>query len=176
MSDTRAQALALIAAAIERAVGVQATDTQLAIAFALLDQLERRRRRRSARAVKTLNPTLRTRRDRSVAAAFPVLYHAAFAGAPVTVMVPTGELAGDDAALYRKIIDEIGAPTTVGTIKDARQAVELQHAERDPVTIATPEALAAVAGHRSKIVVRLDPPATKRVTAMMPGTAGLPDL
>ncbi|MQM28006.1 hypothetical protein [Glycomyces albidus] len=173
MSDTRAQALALIAAAIERAVGVQATDTQLAIAFALL---ERRRRRRSARAVKTLNPTLRTRRDRSVAAAFPVLYHAAFAGAPVTVMVPTGELAGDDAALYRKIIDEIGAPTTVGTIKDARQAVELQHAERDPVTIATPEALAAVAGHRSKIVVRLDPPATKRVTAMMPGTAGLPDL
>lgn len=159
MQAPRAEAMALIAESIRRSVGVTVGDSHLAIGLALCDQISRVRARRAAKTIKVLNQYLPTRRDRSLAAAFPAIYVSRFAGLDVCVMVGNETYAREDADLYQVISAELGADD-----------------ERATITVATPEVFARGGSHLAAIIARLSPEATRRVGRGLRGTAMLPDL
>jgi hypothetical protein len=156
MEETEIEALALIAAAIRRSVGVTIGDLQLVAAFAMLEQIRQVRPRRAAKAIKAANKLMSSRRDRSLAAALPAVYVSAFLGQPVCVMVTSDAYAREDSELYQAILNELGQPATI--------------------TVATPETLVQVQGQQSVIIARLAPKDSKRVSRNLPGSAALPDL
>jgi hypothetical protein len=176
MSRDQLEDVALIAEAIRRSVGITVDDLHVGVALLMLNQINRRRPRRSTKAIKTLNPGFRTRRDRSLAAAFPTMYYGGLRGVPITILVTTGANAKEDAELYRPILEELGSSATIGELENEEQAMETLAKGRPTITVATREALDAAKPHDSMLVVRLDLEATKRLAAAIPQVATLPDL
>jgi hypothetical protein len=170
--STNLEAMALIAESIRRGVGVTVGDVHLAIGLAMCDQVRQVRPRRAAKTIRTLNRSLLTRRDRSLAAAFPAVYLSSYAGNDVCVMVSHENYAQEDADLYRSILGAFGAPTKVYD----QPPPALTREEDTRITVTTPERLARAKSHRAALIVRLSPEATKRVGRGMPGVATLPDL
>ena len=175
MQQVRTEALALIAEAIRRGVGITVGDAHLGLGLALYDQIRGHRPRRTAKTVKSLNAALRTRRDRSLAAAFPALYIAAFAGLNVCVMVTAEALAHEDADLYRGILSVLDDPVTVRVLADDGY-LPPPVAGKPTLTVGTPEAFSRLSGHDAVIIARLSPQATERIVKNLANTAGLPDL
>lgn len=138
----------------------------------MCDQVRQVRPRRASKTIRTLNKHLRSRRDRSLAAAFPVIYLSSFAGENVCVMVGNESYAREDAELYRTILGVVGAPTEV---YDQPPTVLTREGDAR-ITVTTPERLARGESHMAALIVRLSPEATKRVDRGLPGVATLPDL
>jgi hypothetical protein len=170
--STNLEAMALIAESIRRGVGVTVGDVHLAIGLAMCDQVRQVRSRRAAKTIRTLNRSLLTRRDRSLAAAFPAVYLSSYAGENVCVMVSRESYAQEDADLYRSIVGVFGAPTKVYDQPPPAPTPE----EGARITVTTPERLARAGSHLAALIVRLSPEATKRVNRGMSGVATLPDL
>lgn len=53
----------------------------------MIDQIRQQNARKAAKSIKALNKLMPSRRDRSLATAFPAVYVGAFLGQPVCVMV-----------------------------------------------------------------------------------------
>lgn len=175
MQEVKAEALALIAESIRRGVGVPVGDVHLGLGLALYDQIRGHRPRRTAKSVRSLNGLLRSRRDRSLAAAFPALYIAAFAGLNACVMVTDESLAHEDAELYRGILTAFDDPVTVRVLADDGYLPPAA-AGKPTLTLGTPEAFSRLSGHEAVIIARLSPKATERIVKNLKNTAGLPDL
>lgn len=165
------EALALVGVAIHRSLGVDLSDKQLAIAFAMCDQLRGRRRWRSSFSIKTLNASLNSRRDRSLAAALPAFW-AAMCDLKVYVLVADNASARNDVDLYRAIDEQVGGK--VGVELDERGPEGQLHPRADRAGILIGADYAPAKGRQS-LIVRLSPAETKRA-CLIRGVAGLPDL
>lgn len=175
MQEVKTEALAVIAESMRRGVGITVGDVHLGLGLALYDQIRGHRPRRTAKSVKSLNKVLRSRRDRSLAAAFPALYIVAFAGRNVCVMVTDEALAHEDAELYRGILIALDDPVTVRVLGDDGYLPPAR-AGKPTLTLGTPEAFSRLSGHDAVIIARLSPQATERIVKNLENTAGLPDL
>ncbi|HEV7648098.1 MAG TPA: hypothetical protein VGP26_08055 [Actinophytocola sp.] len=164
--------MALIAESIRRSVGVTVGDLHLGVGLVMIEQLEGGRSRRAAKSIKKLNPLLSSRDDRALATAFPVIYVSFIKNANVAVFVSQSSYAREDAALYRTILEQLDAPTTVYD-GAAPAAPGTRHAS---VTVATPEGFLPGPSHHAALIARMSAEATRRLSRRMPGIATLPDL
>ncbi|TCC58732.1 hypothetical protein E0H73_25795 [Kribbella pittospori] len=168
--QNRDEALAVVAVAMNRSLGVDLSNEQIAIAYALCDQLSGRRRWRASSSIPPLNARLAVRRDRSLAAALPAFW-AAMSG-NVYVLVADDASAREDVELYRAIDDHLGGK--IGVELDERGPEDLVDPRADQAGILIGADRIPPQSHQS-LIVCLSPAATKRACRIR-GGAGLPDL
>jgi hypothetical protein len=102
---------ALTSVMMSRALGVELSDDQLMLAFALLDEAEGHRKRRARRTIAHLAPRL-SERQRSLAVALPIFWYDLH-NLRIHVITADHRRAEQDADLYRAINERTGTGRAV---------------------------------------------------------------